>query len=181
MGYGGPEPRSQTSRDGQDAAASRRASHGDSFEWPDWELRAWQEKGVCLSDAPYNYPSNYSLPLKRPYSAVSSNGASVNTCIDDYPDTNEQFAGAKNFGQSAGEWLTYQSPEGIPYYHNPVTQQTCWQLPEGAVLVQASVDVDKNSNQASASMVTQKEKDETDPAGLDLLFSYGDGSDKEEE
>ncbi|EKX43794.1 hypothetical protein GUITHDRAFT_72753 [Guillardia theta CCMP2712] len=91
-------------------------------------LECWQDKGVCLSDAPYNYPSNYNLPIKRPYGALSSVGASKNTCIDEYPDTNQQFAQGNSSVGGEGEWITYITPDGIPYYHNSVTQQTSWQV-----------------------------------------------------
>lgn len=41
---------------------------------------------------------------------------------------------ASQVSPEATAWREYRTPEGKPYYHNPITRSTVWKLPPGAVV-----------------------------------------------
>mmetsp|Transcript_94342 Transcript_94342/g.163758 ORF Transcript_94342/g.163758 Transcript_94342/m.163758 type:complete len:254 (+) Transcript_94342:3-764(+) len=63
---------------------------------------------------------------------LASDEATYQNPVHDYT---QQFATSSSLqaGQEVSwtEWQTRMTPEGVPYYYNLLTQDTCWELPVG--------------------------------------------------
>lgn len=79
--------------------------------------------------------------------------------------------------QSANIWIEYQDDEGRTYYYNEVTQESAWDIPEGAIVQQPPAEDDDEEEEQEEKKILEDDNHNGEDVDVDMDDNSGDKGD----